>query len=73
MIHECWCIQGQIPHDLTLLWEIKVNTQVLQRAAIDESGTAYKIIGWWCTIVVSDLWVSYLETESGANHVAHDL
>ena len=32
-----WCIQGQIPHDLTLLWEIKVNTQVLQCAAIDES------------------------------------
>ena len=32
-----WCIQGQIPHELILLWEIKVNAQVLQRAAIDES------------------------------------
>ena len=32
-----WCIQGQIPHDLILLWDIKVNAQVLQRAAIDES------------------------------------
>ena len=32
-----WCVQGKIPRDLTLLWEIKVNAQVLQRAAIVES------------------------------------
>ena len=39
MCHNTWSwyIQGQIPHDWTILWEIKVNAQVLQRAAIDES------------------------------------
>ena len=29
--------ESQIPHDLTLLLEIKVNAQVLQRSAIDVS------------------------------------
>ena len=32
-----WCIQGQIPHHLTVLEEIKVNAQAFQSAAIDES------------------------------------
>ena len=28
-----WYIQGQIPHNLTLLWEIQVDAQILQHAA----------------------------------------
>ena len=36
-MHEVECVQGQIPHDVKLLWDIKVNAQVFQRAAVDES------------------------------------